>query len=83
MKRFLILSLLSLIGLASFGWASSAREDATDRLQKAADVLKEIMGTPDKGIPEEVLDNAKCILVVPNLVKGGFIVGGKHGRGQR
>jgi len=80
-KRFLILLLLSLVGLASFGWAASAREDAVERLQKAADVLKEIMGTPDKGIPEEVLDNAKCILVVPNLVKGGFIVGGKHGRG--
>jgi lipid-binding SYLF domain-containing protein len=39
------------------------------------------MGTPDKGIPEEVLSNAKCIMVVPNLIKGGFIVGGKHGRG--
>jgi len=80
-KRFLILSLLSLVGLASFGWAASAREDAVERLQKSADVLKEIMATPDKGIPEEVLDNAKCILVVPNLVKGGFIIGAKHGRG--
>ncbi len=39
------------------------------------------MATPDKGIPEEVLNDAKCILVVPNLIKGGFIVGGKHGRG--
>ena len=81
MKRFLILSLLNLVGLASFGWASSAREDAVERLQKSADVLKEIMATPDKGIPEEVLDNAKCVLVVPNLVKGGFIIGAKHGRG--
>ena len=40
-----------------------------------------IMATPDKGIPEEVLSNAKCILVVPDLIKGGFIFGGKHGRG--
>jgi len=39
------------------------------------------MATPDKGIPEEVLSNAKCILVVPDLIKGGFIFGGKHGRG--
>jgi lipid-binding SYLF domain-containing protein len=39
------------------------------------------MATPDKGIPEEVLNGAKCILVVPNLIKGGFILGGKHGRG--
>src|SRR5437660_7313378 len=74
--------LLSLVGLfGTFAWAGSAREDAVERLQKAADVLKEIMGTPDKGIPEEVLSNAKCILVVPDLIKGGFIFGGKHGRG--
>src|SRR5260370_33710704 len=39
------------------------------------------MSTPDKGMPEEVLSNAKCILVVPDLIKGGFILGGKHGRG--
>src|SRR5205085_10833976 len=63
------------------GWAFSAQEDATERLQKAGDVLKEILNTPDKGIPEEVLDSAKCIVVVPHLIKGGFIVGGKHGRG--
>ena len=52
-----------------------------ERLQKSADVLKEIMAAPDKGIPEEVLDDAKCIVVVPHLIKAGFIVGGKHGRG--
>ena len=45
------------------------------------DVIHAIMATPDKGIPEEVLSNAKCILVVPDLIKGGFIIGGKHGRG--
>ena len=53
----------------------------TARLQKSVDVLHAIMSTPDKGIPEEVLSNAKCILVVPDLIKGGFIFGGKHGRG--
>src|SRR5437016_3120788 len=63
------------------GWAFTAQEEATERLQKAGDVLKEIMNTPDKGIPEEVLDSAKCMVVVPHLIKGGFIVGGKHGRG--
>src|SRR5438874_10768511 len=67
--------------LGSMSWAFSAQEDATERLQKAGDVLKEILNTPDKGIPEEVLDSAKCIVVVPHLIKGGFIVGGKHGRG--
>src|SRR6266550_5914295 len=61
-------------------WAS-AKEDYVERLQKSEDVLKEIMDAPDKGIPEEVLNDAKCIVVVPHLIKAGFIVGGKHGRG--
>jgi lipid-binding SYLF domain-containing protein len=39
------------------------------------------MATPDKGIPQEVLNDAKCVVVVPNLIKGGFVFGGKHGRG--
>ena len=82
MKRSFVLMLFSLVGLfGSFAWAGSAREDSVERLQKSANVLKEIMATPDKGIPEEVLDSAKCVVVVPHLIKGGFIVGGKHGRG--
>jgi len=66
--------------LGSMAFAS-AKEDSVERLQNAGNVLKEIMGAPDKGIPEEVLDNAKCIMVVPHLIKAGFIFGGKHGRG--
>ena len=75
----LLMSFIGLVG--TFAWAGSAREDTVDRLQKSVDVLHAIMSTPDKGIPEEVLSNAKCILVVPDLIKGGFIFGGKHGRG--
>src|ERR1700681_974531 len=80
----LLLSLLmmSLIGLVgTLAWAGSAQEDTVDRMQKSVDVLQSIMATPDKGIPEEVLTGAKCILVVPDLIKGGFVFGGKHGRG--
>jgi SH3 domain-containing YSC84-like protein 1 len=51
------------------------------RLQAAGTVINEIMAAPDKGIPEELLNGAKCIAVVPNMGKGGFIVGGEHGRG--
>ena len=76
------LLLVSFIGLlGSYAWAGSAREDSVARLQSSVDVLHAIMATPDKGIPEEVLINAKCILVVPDLIKGGFIFGAKHGRG--
>jgi lipid-binding SYLF domain-containing protein len=82
MKKIMSVLLMSFIGLVgTFAWAGSAREDTVDRLQKSVDVLHAIMATPDKGIPEEVLSNAKCILVVPDLIKGGFIFGGKHGRG--
>ena len=81
MKRTLFAALLSVVVLlANMAWAT-AKEDSVERLQKSADVLKEIMGAPDKGIPEEVLNDAKCIVVVPHLIKAGFIVGGKHGRG--
>jgi len=82
MKKAISLLLISLIGmLGTYAWAGSAREDTVDRLQSSVEVLHSIMATPDKGIPDEVLSNAKCILVVPHLIKGGFIFGGKHGRG--
>jgi lipid-binding SYLF domain-containing protein len=73
--------LLAMLSLGTLGWAGSAREDATDRLDNATQVLHEIMGMPDKGIPEEVLEHAKCVAVVPHMVKGGFIFGGKGGKG--
>ena len=82
MKKALSVLLVGFMGLfATFAWAGSAREDSVARLQSSVDVLHGIMATPDKGIPEEVLSNAKCIVVVPDLIKGGFIFGGKHGRG--
>jgi len=82
MKKAISLLLMSFMGMVgTYAWAGSNREDTVDRLQKSVDVLHAIMNTPDKGIPEEVVSNAKCILVVPDLIKGGFIIGGKHGRG--
>jgi lipid-binding SYLF domain-containing protein len=82
MKKTMSLLLMSSIGLVgTLAWAGSAREDTVDRLQSSVEVVHAIMAAPDKGIPEEVLSSAKCILVVPNLLKGGFVFGGKHGRG--
>jgi lipid-binding SYLF domain-containing protein len=82
MKRATAVLLMGSMGLlGTLAWAKSGREDSVDRLQSSVEVLHAVMGTPDKGIPEEVLNGAKCILVVPNLIKGGFIFGGKHGRG--
>src|SRR5689334_8141485 len=79
MKRITVFLLVAISGMLA--WAGEQKKDVTERLQMASDVLSQMSAAPDKGIPEEVLDNAKCIAVVPHLVKGGFILGGKHGRG--
>src|SRR5579864_4483581 len=51
------------------------------RLDAAATVLNEIMGTPDKGVPQEIMESAKCVAVVPSMLKGGFVVGASYGKG--
>ena len=82
MNKLLVVCLAGALGLlGNNAWAGTARKDSVERLQLSTDVLTALMATPDNGIPEEVLDNAKCIIVVPHLIKGGFIFGGKHGRG--
>jgi lipid-binding SYLF domain-containing protein len=76
-----MISLVALLSLSSMAWAASSREATDDRLDHAGAVLHEVMSAPDKGIPEEVLEHAKCIAVVPHLLKGGFIFGAENGRG--
>jgi lipid-binding SYLF domain-containing protein len=56
-------------------------ESASTRLQSSAEVLSEIMSAPDKGIPQELLDGAQCVAVVPGMKKGAFVVGAKFGKG--
>ena len=72
---------MALLSLSSIGWAGSNREATTDRLDHAGRVIHEIMAAPDKGIPQEVLEHAKCIAVVPHMLKGGFVFGAENGRG--
>jgi len=77
-----MLALTAVLGVASLGWAGDTpREVSTDRLDKAATVLHQIMAADDKGIPEEVMEHAKCVAVVPHMVKGGFVIGAEGGRG--
>lgn len=80
MKRVLLLTLILSCSCLAFA-DESAENKAGERVQSAADVLNEIQGAPDKGIPQEVLGSAECVAVVPSMLKGGFIVGGKYGRG--
>jgi len=83
MKKLALLTLIvSLCSLSSFAADEQPRESkATDRAQAAAEVLDEIQGAPDSGIPREVLGSADCVAVVPSMLKGGFIVAAKYGRG--
>jgi lipid-binding SYLF domain-containing protein len=75
MKKLIVL--VAVLLLAGMAFADTPSE----RMDKAGQVLHQIMGTPDKGIPEEVFDKAKCVAVVPNMLKGGFVFGAKHGKG--
>jgi lipid-binding SYLF domain-containing protein len=56
-------------------------ESAASRLKTSAEVLTEVMAAPDKGIPQELLEKAECIVIVPGVKKAAFIVGGSYGRG--
>ena len=76
-----LMTFVAVLSLTSIGWAGSNREQTENRLDHAGAVLHEIMSAPDRGIPEEVLEHAKCIAVVPHLLKGGFVFGAENGRG--
>ncbi len=76
MKKFTFTSALFLSVAAI-----AAAETATERLASSADVFQEIMATPDKGIPQDLLAKAQCVIIVPGLKKGAFVVGAEFGRG--
>ena len=68
----------------SFGtlcWARSAPVEAINRLDHAAKVLHEVMDAPDQRIPDHIMRHAKCVAVIPHMVKGGFVFGAEEGKG--
>src|SRR3981081_5795 len=94
MRNLLVLSLLFCFLTSILSAAQDTKADtsapasapapntkASGRIEAAGTVLDEIQGAPDKGIPQEVLGSAECVAVVPSMLKGGFIVGGRYGRG--
>jgi SH3 domain-containing YSC84-like protein 1 len=82
MKNLVLLILFASFSSVAFAADNQAKESkAANRVQAAADVLNEIQGAPDSGIPREILGKAECVAVVPSMLKGGFIVGAKYGRG--
>jgi lipid-binding SYLF domain-containing protein len=76
-----LFAILCLLVPAAFADDKKDASEEVHRMDAAASVLNEIMGTPDKGIPEEILESAKCVAVVPSMLKGGFIVGANYGKG--
>jgi lipid-binding SYLF domain-containing protein len=76
MKRYALIVVCVLLVLPSFG---QQKED--DRLKESYTVLKEILATPDKGIPRDLLDKAECVVVYPSVKKAAFVVGASYGRG--
>jgi lipid-binding SYLF domain-containing protein len=58
-----------------------AQKDVDSRLQAATEDLHQMMNASDKGIPQDLLDKASCVVIVPNLKSGGFVVGGQYGKG--
>ncbi len=85
-RKCLLLCVLSTGGSAAICGSIMARgiapaKDTDKRLDDSAIVLREVMGAPDKGIPQDLLAKAACVVVVPGVKKGAFIVGAKYGRG--
>jgi len=81
MKTFVLLSLLCCAAMAFAEDEKEKPSKAQDRVQAAADVLNEIQAAPDQAVPEEVLSSAECVAVVPSMLKAGFVVGARYGRG--
>jgi lipid-binding SYLF domain-containing protein len=82
-KSLLVLGSMVLV-LATLSWAADSDKDQSEiskRIVKSADVLNEIMATPDKAIPDGVMEHAKCIAVVPSVIKVAVGFGGEHGKG--
>jgi lipid-binding SYLF domain-containing protein len=73
--------LLAILSLGTQCWAGSERQNAINRLDKSATVLHEIMDAPDQRIPDWTMKKAKCVAVIPHLIKGGFVFGAEEGKG--
>src|SRR5678810_328514 len=81
MKKLLLLCVVACLAISTFAKDDEDQNKAEDRIKAASTVLDEIQAAPDQGIPEEVLGSAQCVAVVPSMLKGGFIVGARYGRG--
>lgn len=81
-KGAVLLAVFAMVfSAAKVARADQDKTDVVERLQSAGQVLQELDNAPDKGIPDSVFKSAKCVAVLPSMIKGAFIFGGRHGRG--
>jgi len=85
-RKYLLLCVTTALASAVMCGSIMARgmapaNDTDNRLDASAVVMREVMGAPDKGIPQDLLAKAACVVVVPGVKKGAFIIGAKYGRG--
>jgi lipid-binding SYLF domain-containing protein len=80
MKRTAI-ALITLIAMSGWVVASERRDSDLERLQSASTVLSQIMSAPDRGIPDSIMSGAKCIAVMPSMLKASFVLGANYGKG--
>ncbi len=81
MRSFIIFSLIIILFTSGGISIGQAQTKEANRLKSSATVLNEIMATPDKSIPEDLLTKCACVVIIPSMKKGGFIFGGRYGRG--
>lgn len=79
MKPGVMIPVLALLGASLSSLQAQTKE--ADRLSAAATTFQEIMNTPDNSIPTDLLERSECIVIIPSMKKGGFILGGRYGKG--
>jgi lipid-binding SYLF domain-containing protein len=79
--KLIIAAVVALAPIVTIAPLMAKDNEAAQRLDAAAVVFSEVMAAPDKGIPREMLEHAHCIVIVPDLKTGAFIIGGKYGKG--
>jgi lipid-binding SYLF domain-containing protein len=82
MKKFSAVLCALTLSASTFAAHAADTVKLDDRLKDAAEVLNEIMATPDKGIPQSILAGASCVVVVPHYKKGAFVIGAQYGQGM-
>ncbi|HWE00267.1 MAG TPA: lipid-binding SYLF domain-containing protein [Bryobacteraceae bacterium] len=79
--RTTLVAIISIAAVVAPALAAEHEAKVVDRLDAAADVLRDMTHAQDKGIPQDLMNKAQCVVIIPGMKKAGFIVGGQFGRG--